>query len=195
MTAKSSGKHEERSRAPDDFVYLDNREIYEAVVVNGIARAKQSLDIATANVKAMHVESGRGFISIVELLDQLCRKDVRVRLLHAARPSGPFREALRTSRLLDRPTFEIKRCVRVHFKAVVIDGRDLYLGSANLSGAGIGAKGEHRRNFEIGFLTDDAYLRDRVLDLFDGIWSGMHCAKCGRRRECIRAEIAAKSDR
>ncbi|MEW6359180.1 MAG: phospholipase D family protein [Planctomycetota bacterium] len=194
MTSKSSGKKMAESVLPDEFTYLENREIYEAVVLGGVARARRSIDIATANVKDMHVESGRRFVSIVAILDQLCRKGVRIRLLHSGRPSGPFRQALNDSRLLDRPTFEMKRCVRVHFKAVVIDGRDVYLGSANLSGAGIGAKGEHRRNFEIGFLTSDDFIRRRVAALFDEIWEGKHCPKCGRRRECVQAEIASKSE-
>ena len=34
-------------------------------------------------------------------------------------------------------------------------GKRAYFGSANLTGAGMGAKGDTRRNFENGILTDD----------------------------------------
>lgn len=178
---------------PDEFAYLENQEIYNAVVLRGIAKAQRTIDIATANVKDMHVPSGRRFVSIVELFSGLCRRGVRIRLLHSARPSAPFRASLEESQLARRKPFMMKRCVRVHFKTVIIDERDVYLGSANLSGAGMGAKGEHRRNFEIGFLTDDAFIRDRVTETFNRIWDGAFCPTCQRRRECVRADILDKS--
>ncbi|NOZ23782.1 MAG: ankyrin repeat domain-containing protein [Planctomycetes bacterium] len=56
MTSNSSGNTNERSRLPEELTYLENREIYEAVVLGGLARATKTLDIATANVKDMHVE-------------------------------------------------------------------------------------------------------------------------------------------
>ncbi len=52
---------------------------------------------------------------------------------------------------------------RVHFKAVVVDGTFAYSGSANLTGAGMGAKSENRRNFEVGFITSAQPLSIRLL--------------------------------
>ena len=54
----------------------------------------------------------------------------------------------------------------------MVDGAFLYLGSANWTGAGLGAKGAGRRNFELGFVTADDQLLDRVQFIYDGIWSG-----------------------
>ena len=45
-------------------------------------------------------------------------------------------------------------CPRVHFKCIIVDGVKAYFGSANLTGAGMGAKSEKKRNFENGVLTD-----------------------------------------
>lgn len=45
-------------------------------------------------------------------------------------------------------------CPRVHLKSLIIDGRFAYVGSANLTGAGMGAKSDRRRNFESGIITD-----------------------------------------
>ena len=36
-------------------------------------------------------------------------------------------------------------CPRVHFKSVIVDGRFAYSGSANLTGAGMGAKSKEKR--------------------------------------------------
>jgi phosphatidylserine/phosphatidylglycerophosphate/cardiolipin synthase-like enzyme len=75
-------------------------------------------------------------------------------------------------------------CPRVHLKAVVIDGEFAYAGSANLTGAGMGAKGVHKRNFESGIITDDKEIVGKVMDQFDGIWRGLHCHGCGRKQYC-----------
>jgi phosphatidylserine/phosphatidylglycerophosphate/cardiolipin synthase-like enzyme len=80
--------------------------------------------------------------------------------------------------------FEMRLCPRVHLKTVIVDGGFLYLGSANWTGAGLGAKGAGRRNFELGIVTDDAPLLDDVQEIFDGIWQGAECAACKLRDVC-----------
>ena len=60
----------------------------------------------------------------------------------------------------------------------------VYLGSANFTGAGLGARSAGRRNFELGILSDDEYLLDRVQSRFDAIWSGRECKSCKLRRLC-----------
>jgi len=82
--------------------------------------------------------------------------------------------------------FEMRLCPRVHLKAVIVDGGFLYLGSANWTGAGLGAKGTGRRNFELGIVTDDAPLLDDVQEIFDRIWRGAECKDCKLRDVCPR---------
>ena len=67
---------------------------------------------------------------------------------------------------------------------IAVDGETLYLGSANFTGAGLGAKAEHKRNFEAGIVTDDEWLLDEMQGAFDAIWRGKHCARCLLRSEC-----------
>ena len=78
----------------------------------------------------------------------------------------------------------MKQCPRVHMKAVIVDGAWLYLGSANFTGAGLGMKGDDKRNFELGFVTEDFELLDRVQAMFDGLWRGQPCASCKLRELC-----------
>ena len=73
---------------------------------------------------------------------------------------------------------KLRICPRVHFKAVIVDGAWVYLGSANLTGAGLGAKGEGKRNFELGFVTEDFDVIDRSQALFESVWSGAECGTC-----------------
>ena len=67
---------------------------------------------------------------------------------------------------------------------IAIDGKLLYLGSANLTGAGLGAKGDGRRNFEMGIVTDSEAMLDATQERFDRIWRGKECAACKMRRVC-----------
>jgi phosphatidylserine/phosphatidylglycerophosphate/cardiolipin synthase-like enzyme len=133
-----------------EIEYLEDEEIYERVVENGILKARKSIWIATANVKDMRVRVNRSYRSITRVLGPAAARGLDIRLLHAGIPSVRFRESLRR---IDHP-FSMRRCSRVHFKTVILDWSSMFLGSANLTGAGIGAKRNTRRNFEMGIWTN-----------------------------------------
>jgi phosphatidylserine/phosphatidylglycerophosphate/cardiolipin synthase-like enzyme len=83
-------------------------------------------------------------------------------------------------------------------KVIAVDGALLYLGSANFTGAGLGAKGDGRRNFEAGIVTDDEWLLDEMQGTFDAIWTGKHCSACQLRAECpkpLDARVESKGRR
>jgi phosphatidylserine/phosphatidylglycerophosphate/cardiolipin synthase-like enzyme len=177
------------------FEYITGDAIHRRVLGELVPSARDSLLIATANLKAVRLplsertptarRDRRGrpddAESIVQVLARLARRGVQVRILHSGVPSGPFLEELKE---IDHEVFRMRRCPRTHFKSVVVDGKRLYLGSANLTGAGLGAKSAGRRNFEVGLVTDDPGLVDAVADLFEGIWSGAMCRKCQRQDFC-----------
>ena len=75
-------------------------------------------------------------------------------------------------------------CPRVHFKCIIVDGIKAYFGSANLTGAGMGAKSERKRNFENGILTDAPSLVNPLVEQFDSVWRGDFCCDCGRKEHC-----------
>ena len=173
---------------------LADRDHYEHVM-KAVLEAKHSVWIATANLKELLVEDpnavpgvrrGRrgNYRSVLEVLAELSRNGVELRLLHAAMPSRPFRKSFDAQPELVAGGLEMRVCPRVHLKTVVVDARLVYLGSANWTGAGLGAKGEGRRNFELGILSSDGLLIDQVQDRFDRIWRGAECAGCRLRDEC-----------
>jgi phosphatidylserine/phosphatidylglycerophosphate/cardiolipin synthase-like enzyme len=164
--------------------YLQNRQIYDEVILKALRNARRRVRIATANVKDVQVEFGKDYVSILKLMKKLCHSGVRIEILHSGIPSEPFRRDFDTYDLRSEPGFAMRRCPRVHFKCVLIDDGELFLGSPNLTGAGMGAKGERRRNFEIGIITDDGKVREKVNRLFDDIWEGRMCEQCGRRKVC-----------
>jgi phosphatidylserine/phosphatidylglycerophosphate/cardiolipin synthase-like enzyme len=163
---------------------LSGSELYREVVLEKVAHARESVLIATANVKDMQIERGGKFASVTALFSELASRGVELRLLHAELPSRPFRRSFDKRERLVRGGLALKICPRVHFKAVLVDGAWVYLGSANLTGAGLGAKAEGRRNFELGICTEDFETVDRVKALFEAIWSGAECAACKLRSIC-----------
>jgi phosphatidylserine/phosphatidylglycerophosphate/cardiolipin synthase-like enzyme len=166
---------------------------YVHLVQEAIPCARVSLWISTANLKELMVEAPIGstarargrYVPILDTVQSLIQRGVDVRILHATEPSRPFRAELQRRGAL-RKSLKMKLCPRVHMKVIAIDGAKLYLGSANFTGAGLGAKGEHRRNFELGVATDDDLLLDVVQARFDAIWNGSECAACRRRSLCPR---------
>lgn len=58
---------------------------------------------------------------------------------------------------------------------MVFDGEVVYIGSANLTSAGIGMKAETTRNFEAGILTDEPEIVEQTMNQFDEVWIGKHC--------------------
>jgi phosphatidylserine/phosphatidylglycerophosphate/cardiolipin synthase-like enzyme len=164
---------------------------YEEVVARAIAQAEVSVWISTANLKTMMVEAPIGsrarargrYVSFFETLGDLARRGVDVCILHASKPSGPLQREL--ARLAKNASgVKMRRCPRVHLKMIAVDGKLLYLGSANLTGAGLGAKGDGRRNFEMGILTDSESMLDAAQGRFDRIWRGGECGACTMRRDC-----------
>ena len=169
-----------------------DRRHYDEVVLRAIGDARVSVWISTANLKDVHIEAPIGtrarargeYMSMTERFEELVGRGVEVRILHGALPSRPFRASLARRRGLKTRKFELRHCPRVHLKLIAVDGSYLYLGSANFTGAGLGAKNEGRRNFELGIVTDDDVLLDAAQGRFDRIWSGKECGSCKLRGSC-----------
>jgi len=173
------------SRTPE---LLLNAEHYTRLMRELVPKTQHLLWIATADLKDLFVEGGprsRPFRPFVKLLAELVERGVAVRLLHAKEPGPRFRAdfdkhpALRNSDLFERGL-----CPRLHSKIIIIDTTLAYVGSANLTGAGLGAKNENRRNFEAGLLLHDRTHIARLMDELDALWLGQFCGPCQRRELC-----------
>ena len=163
--------------------YISDIEIYERVVCGIVPAAKRFLWISTADLKDMYVvQDGRGR-PFLEVLSSLIDSRVEIRLLHAKEPGVNFRDDFdRYPNLIEG--MERILCPRVHFKSVIADGEIGYIGSANLTGAGMGAKSQTRRNFEGGIISDAREIVDKIAEQFDTIWRGDNCRSCQRKQYC-----------
>ena len=162
--------------------YISNSAHYQEVIAQ-IKTVKQTLWIGTADIKDLYVELGNDKKPFLALIAQLIRKGVEVRLIHAKEPGQAFREDFdKYPVLYDR--LERVLCPRVHFKIIVLDCQMVYIGSANLTGAGIGMKADTTRNFEAGIITDNPELVEAAMNQFDEVWIGNMCEKCKRKEYC-----------
>jgi phosphatidylserine/phosphatidylglycerophosphate/cardiolipin synthase-like enzyme len=169
---------------PLSAALIAGRGHYE-VVMQRLADARVSVWIATANLKEVLVEGPRRsarsrdrFRSVLETFDELAVRGVELRLLHAGAPSRAFRETFDALPRLIAGGMALRQCPRVHFKTVIVDGRFAYFGSANWTGAGLGAKGDGRRNFELGLVSEDEIMIDQIQAMYEAVWSGSQCRAC-----------------
>ena len=152
--------------------FISNTDHYKEVL-SRVQSVKHMLWIGTADIKDLYIEVGKEKKPFLALIAQLIRRGVEVRLIHAKEPGPNFREDFdKYTVLYDR--LERVLCPRVHFKMLVFDGKEVYVGSANLTGAGIGMKAETARNFEAGILTDNQEIAEKAMNRFDEVWIGKH---------------------
>ena len=164
------------------YTYISDTSHFKEVL-SRVLSVKHLLWIGTADIKDLYVEIGKEKKPFLALIAQLIRKGVEVRLIHAKEPGPNFREDFdKYPVLYDR--VERVLCPRVHFKMIVFDGKQAYIGSANLTGAGIGMKTDNKRNFEAVILTDAPEIVEKAMNQFDEVWIGKHCKKCKRREFC-----------
>ncbi len=162
--------------------FISGKDHYDKVVAR-VASVKKSLWIGTADIKDLHVKSSNSTEPFLSLLAKLLKRGVEIRLIHAKEPGPAFREDFDRYPIL-KTGLERMLCPRVHFKMIIFDFNTAYIGSANLTGAGIGLKSSNRRNFEAGILTDDSSLVEAAIEQFDSVWRGTHCGPCGRKQYC-----------
>ena len=163
--------------------YISNSAHYKEVL-SRVQSVKHMLWIGTADIKDLYVEVANEKKPFLALIAQLIRCGVEVRLIHAKEPGQNFRDDFdKFPVLFDR--LERVLCPRVHFKILVFDCKDVYIGSANLTGAGLGMKATTTRNFEAGILTDDPQIVEQAMNQFDEVWIGKHCKTCRRKDVCL----------
>ena len=162
--------------------YISNLAHY-TLVLEKVKSVKRVLWIGTADIKDLYIKQGANAEPFLKVLAELIKRGVEVRLIHAKEPGENFRKDFDKYPILSQG-LERVLCPRVHFKLIIFDLETAYIGSANLTGAGIGMKTEHTRNFEAGILTTEPDLVESAINQFDEVWIGKFCSKCKRKAFC-----------
>ena len=86
------------------------------------------------------MKDGSSAVPFLSIIAKMINRGVEVRMIHAKEPGPAFREDFDRYPILAQ-SLERVLCPRVHFKMIIMDFETAYIGSANLTGAGIGMKG------------------------------------------------------
>lgn len=154
-----------------------NGELFD-VISNGLVKARESVIIGTYNLQDIRIQLGNRSTSLSEVLIHLLKKGVKILICLASfMRKSRFIQTMSMNRLA-REKMAIRFCRRMHFKTIIVDLEYAYVGTANISGAGVGLKSQERRNFELGFVTHDSELIADVASTFMEIFNGKFCPKC-----------------
>ena len=98
--------------------YIQN-EAHYTEVVERIHRVRQYLWIGTADIKDLYVKECNGSAPLLKVLEELIRRGVGVRLIHAKEPGRNFADDFDKYPLL-WSRLERRLCPRVHFKILIL---------------------------------------------------------------------------
>jgi len=162
---------------------ITNKNHYEEVVER-ICSSKFSIRIMTANFKRFrleHTEEQAMFYGtpFIERLMEKAVQGVSVQII-CSMPSQSFtKEWMEYFQQMNNPKlFEYKFCERNHAKVFIVDDKLAYVGSANVTRAGLRQDTSSQQNFEAGILTEDLELVSSIKDFFSEIWNSNWCSEC-----------------
>ena len=169
---------------------VSNDEHYD-LVIGAIKAAKKSIVIMTANLKKFRLkpdnDESRSYFDgkpFLQYLEGKAKKGVEVKVVYLSMSGGMQEEFDVKAYGSTIGNFQIKQCVRNHVKMVMVDDRLVYIGSANVTPAGIAQGVFTPGNFELGILSEDPAIVKSAQEAFESVWNGSCCQDCHRRQSC-----------
>ena len=175
--------------------HLITNENHYDVVIKRICSAKSSIKIMTANFKRFRLKpepnQGNDYSDGTPFIKYLMEKAVQgvhVQII-CSRPSSSFTEEWEDYyNQMEPELFEYMFCERNHSKMIIIDDKIAYVGSANVTPAGLGQGIFTPGNFEVGIITENKDVVTSAIDYFSMIWDEKFCATCHRADKCNDCE-------
>lgn len=169
---------------------ITNENHYQEVLER-ICAAESSVKIMTANFKRFRLKpTGNQGVDyndgtpFVKYLMAKAVQGVSIQII-CSKPSSSFRDEWQEYyQQMSPELFEYMFCERNHAKVVIIDDRMAYIGSANVTPAGLGQGIFTPGNFEAGILTMNPEIVSSAKTLFLTIWNKASCDKCHRADVC-----------
>lgn len=161
-------------------------------VIERICAAKSSIRIMTANFQRFKlkptVKQGKNYndgTPFIRFLMEKAEQGVSVQIICSS-PSKPFMDEYEELYEQLKPKgFKICFCIRNHAKVVIIDDKMAYIGSANITKAGLGQGVMSSGNFEVGILTENPDIIASLNAHFSMIMNGNICNGCHRAMDCV----------
>lgn len=183
-------KEKTKPTVSDETRLITNENHYQEVIQR-ICSASSSIRIMTADFKRFNLKptgkQGKGYKNGTPFIKYLMTKAIQgvsVQLI-CSDPSKSFDDERKEYyRQMSPKLFEYRKCIKNHAKVVIIDDFYAYIGSANVTPAGIGQGIFTPGNFEAGILTRDKDIVSAVKSLFSVVWEGKNCPNCHREHDC-----------
>jgi len=155
--------------------FLTQNELHFNVIIKLMSEASSTINIATSHARNFKVNLGlKDSLFLVDYLKYYSRKGVQIRILVTP---NTMKSKLVTG-ILNTNNIDIKACARNHMKIIVIDSEKAYVGTANLTSAGLGCRSENVRNFELGFITESHSIVQSLIKIFNDVWHAEYCTSC-----------------
>lgn len=193
--SKESVLNYAKRTVPSTEIHLIVENFYEEVIER-ICEAKSSIKIMTADINLIRLRptasQGNKYkdgTPFVDFLMEKSKKGVSVQIISAEK-SERFQEDVERAYCGEAGKhFSVWLCARNHAKVVIIDDKIAYVGSANLTRAGLGQPYASPGNFEVGFIIKAPEIISSLNDLFSRIASHEFCEGCHRRKDCIEDKL------
>ncbi len=161
-------------------------------VIERICAAKSSIKIMTGDFKRFKLKptakQGKNYndgTPFIRFLMEKAEEGVSVEIICSS-PSRPFKEEYgELYEQMNPKLFRIFFCIRNHAKVVIVDDKVAYVGSANVTKAGLGQGVLSPGNFEAGIMTDNPAFISSLDAHFSKIMDGDYCDGCHRANQCI----------
>ncbi len=176
VSKKSVLEYLKHSQISTETRIITNKEHYDEVVKR-ICEAKSSIKIMTANFKRFRLkptaEQGVNYTNGTPFIECLMDKAVHgvsVQVI-CSNPSESFTEEWQEyyQQMGEPELFEYQFSDRNHSKVYIIDDKVAYVGSANVTKAGLRQLND--ANYEAGILTENPELVSSINDFFTEVWS------------------------
>ena len=189
--SKESVLNYAKKSQPTNEIRLITENFYNEVI-NRICTSKSSVKIMTADINLIRLEptasQGNKYkdgTPFVDFLIEKAKKGVSVQII-CAEKSERFQEDVERAYCGGASKhFSVCFCARNHAKVVIVDDKIAYVGSANLTRAGLGQPYATPGNFELGFIIETPEIIISLNDFFSRITNHEFCEGCHRRKDCI----------
>ncbi len=186
---------EETKESEEQAQYLSETRLitenFYQEVIKRICTAKSSIQIMTGDFKRFNLKptkrQGKNYndgTPFIKFLKEKAEQGVSVEIVCSKPSPNVIEEWNSCSRKLKSGVFNMSCCIRNHAKVVIIDDKIAYVGSANLTPAGLGQPYDSPGNFEVGFITKDPNAIHSLSEFFYKVVDADLCPGCHRANNC-----------